>query len=67
MAAGILRIHSYAARRSAKERELLEKYAPPPDDGEPADDTASAALGGVELAAVFDKLPLRGSCHGCRP
>ena len=48
-----------AARRSAKERELLEKYTPPPDDGEPADDTASAALGGVELAAVFDKLPLR--------
>lgn len=48
------------ARRAAREKELLEKYAPPPGpDGEPADDTASAALGGVELAAVFEKLPLQ--------
>ena len=48
-----------AARRAAKERALLEKYAPPPAGGEPADDTAASALGGVELSAVFEKLPLR--------
>ena len=38
--------------------ELLQKYAPPPEE-EPADDTASAAMSGVELSAVFQKLPLR--------
>ena len=48
-----------AARRAAKEQELLQKYAPPPAGGEPADDTAASALGGVELSAVFEKLPLR--------
>ena len=47
-----------AARRAAKEQELLQKYAPAPGE-EPADDTASLAMYGVELAAVFDKLPLR--------
>ena len=47
-----------AARRAAREQALLEKYAPPPD-GDAPDVTACAALGGVELAAVFEKLPLR--------
>ena len=47
-----------AARRAAREQELLQKYAPPPEE-EPADDTASAAMSGVELSAVFQKLPLR--------
>ena len=47
-----------AARRAAKERALLEKYAPPPDpDADPADDTAAAALTGVELADLFGRLP----------
>ena len=35
-----------AARRAAREQELLQKYAPPPEE-EPADDTASAAMSGV--------------------
>ena len=43
-----------AARRAARERQLLEKYAPPDSPGGAPD-----ALGGVELTAVFEKLPLR--------
>ena len=46
------------AQTLCAEQELLQKYAPAPGE-EPADDTASLAMSGVELAAVFDKLPLR--------
>ena len=45
-----------AVRRAAKERALLEKYAPPPGEDAP-DEAACAALGGVELAAVLARLP----------
>ena len=39
-----------SVRRSAKEQELLEQFAPPPGE-EPADDTALSAMGQVELAS----------------
>lgn len=42
-------------RRSAREQELLDRLLPA-GDGEPPDETAAAALGGVELGALLERL-----------
>lgn len=44
-----------SVRRSAKEQELLEQFAPPPGE-EPADDTALSAMGQVELVSLLAHL-----------
>ena len=44
-----------SVRRSAREQELLEQFAPPPGQ-EPADDTAASAMGQVELNSLLAHL-----------
>lgn len=44
------------ARRAAREQDLMDQLTPPPGE-EPADDTAAAAMGQVELDTLLDRLP----------